>query len=193
MLDQVAIDALFLKARSQNKWTEEPVSEVQLRQVYDILKMGSTSANCSPARFVFVTSTEGKERLAPCLSSGNLAKTMSAPVCVIVAQDLEFYEKLPRLFPHADARSWFTSSPELAAETAFRNATLQGAYLMMAAKLAGLDVGAMSGFDKAKCDEAFFAGTKVKSNFLVNIGHGDPSGVFERLPRLSFEEACTIA
>ncbi|MDB5371925.1 MAG: malonic semialdehyde reductase, partial [Belnapia sp.] len=130
---------------------------------------------------------------APALSSGNLEKTMAAPVCVIVGTDMEFYEKLPQLFPHADARSWFTSSPALAEETAFRNGTLQGAYLMLAAKAVGLDCGAMSGFDKPKVDEAFFGGTKVKSNFLVNLGHGDPSGVFERLPRLSFEEACSLA
>jgi 3-hydroxypropanoate dehydrogenase len=193
MIDQAAIDTLFLKARTQNKWKDEPVTEDQLRQIYDILKFGSTSANCSPARFVFVTSKEGKEKLAPALSSGNLEKTMAAPVCVIVATDMEFYEKLPQLFPHADARSWFTSSPALAEETAFRNGTLQGAYLTIAAKLVGLDVGSMSGFDKAKVDEAFFAGTKVKSNWLVNLGHGDPSGVFGRLPRLSFEEACSIA
>ena len=193
MIDQAAIDTLFLKARTQNKWKDEPVTEDQLRQLYDILKFGSTSANCSPARFIFVTSKEGKEKLAPALSSGNLEKTMAAPVCVIVATDMEFYEKLPQLFPHADARSWFTSSPALAEETAFRNGTLQGAYLTIAAKLVGLDVGSMSGFDKAKVDEAFFAGTKIKSNWLVNLGHGDPSGVFGRLPRLSFEEACSIA
>ena len=193
MIDQAAIDTLFLKARTQNKWKDEPVTEDQLRQIYDILKFGSTSANCSPARFVFITSKEGKEKLAPALSSGNLEKTMAAPVCVIVATDMEFYEKLPQLFPHADARSWFTSSPALAEETAFRNGTLQGAYLTIAAKLVGLDVGSMSGFDKAKVDEAFFAGTKIKSNWLVNLGHGDPSGVFGRLPRLSFEEACSIA
>ena len=193
MTDQAAIDTLFLKARTQNKWKDEPVTEDQLRQIYDILKFGSTSANCSPARFVFVTSKEGKEKLAPALSSGNLEKTMAAPVCVIVATDMEFYEKLPQLFPHADARSWFTSSPALAEETAFRNGTLQGAYLTIAAKLVGLDVGSMSGFDKAKVDEAFFAGTKIKSNWLVNLGHGDPSGVFGRLPRLSFEEACSFA
>jgi 3-hydroxypropanoate dehydrogenase len=193
MIDQAAIETLFLAARTQNKWTDQPVSEAELRQIYDILKFGSTSANCSPARFVFVTSKEGKEKLAPALSSGNLEKTMAAPVCVIVGTDMEFYEKLPQLFPHADARSWFTSSPALAEETAFRNGTLQGAYLTIAAKLVGLDVGSMSGFDKAKVDEAFFAGTKVKSNWLVNLGHGDPSGVFGRLPRLSFEEACSFA
>jgi 3-hydroxypropanoate dehydrogenase len=193
MIDAATLDALFLTARTQNKWTSEPVTEAQIRQVYDILRQGPTSANSSPARFVFVTTPEGKEKLKPALSSGNLEKTMAAPVTAIVAIDMAFYEKLPQLFPHADARSWFTSSPALAEETAFRNGTLQGAYLMIAARACGLDIGAMSGFDKAMVDEAFFAGTSIKSNFLCNIGHGDPSGVFGKLPRLSFEEACTLA
>ena len=180
-------------ARTQNKWTSEGVSEAQIRQIYDILKMGPTSANCSPSRFVFVTTPEGKEKLKPALSSGNLDKTMSAPVTVIIGTDMAFYEKLPFLFPHTDAKAWFTSSPALAEETAFRNGTLQGAYLMIAARAVGLDVGAMSGFDKGKVDEAFFAGTTIKSNFLCNIGHGDPAGVFGKLPRLPFEVACSIA
>ncbi|GGC71850.1 putative NADH dehydrogenase/NAD(P)H nitroreductase [Siccirubricoccus deserti] len=193
MIDAAALDALFLTARTQNKWTSEPVTEAEIRRVYDILRQGPTSANSSPARFVFITTPEGKEKLRPALSSGNLEKTMAAPVTAIVAVDMEFYEKLPQLFPHDDARSWFTSSKALADETAFRNGTLQGAYLMIAARACGLDVGAMSGFDKAKVDEAFFAGTSIKSNFLCNIGHGDPSGVYPKLPRLSFEEACTLA
>lgn len=193
MIDQAAIDALFLNARTHNAWKPEPVSEAQLRQLYDILKMGPTSANSSPARFVFVMTPEGKERLRPALSSGNFEKTMAAPVTVIVGQDMAFYEKLPYLFPHTDAKSWFTGSPAVAEETAFRNATLQGAYLMIAARAIGLDVGAMSGFDKAKVDEAFFAGTTVRANFLCNLGHGDPAGLFGKLPRLPFEEACTIA
>jgi len=193
MIDAATLDALFLTARTQNKWTSEPVTEAEIRRVYDILRQGPTSANSSPARFVFVTTPEGKEKLRPALSSGNLEKTMSAPVTVIIGTDMEFYEKLPQLFPHADARSWFTSSKALADETAFRNGTLQGAYLMIAARACGLDVGAMSGFDKAMVDEAFFAGTSIKSNFLCSLGHGDPSGVFPKLPRLSFEEACTIA
>ena len=193
MIDQAAIDALFLNARTHNKWTPEPVSEAELHRLYDILKMGPTSANSSPARFVFVSTKEGKERLRPALSSGNLEKTMAAPVTVIIGYDTAFYEKLPYLFPHTDARSWFTGSPAVAEETAFRNGTLQGAYLMIAARAIGLDVGAMSGYDKAKVDEAFFAGTTVKSNFLCNLGHGDATGLFEKLPRLSFEEACTIA
>ncbi|WP_149535297.1 malonic semialdehyde reductase [Siccirubricoccus phaeus] len=192
MLDAAALDALFLKARTQNKWKSEPVSEAQIRRIYEILCQGPTSANSSPARFVFVTTPEGKEKLKPALSSGNLDKTMAAPVCVIIGTDMAFYEKLPQLFPHTDARSWFTSSPALAEETAFRNGTLQGAYLMLAARAVGLDIGAMSGFDKAKVDEAFFAGTSIKSNFLCNIGHGDPAGLFGKLPRLSFEEACSI-
>jgi 3-hydroxypropanoate dehydrogenase len=193
MIDQAAIDVLFLNARTHNKWTPGPVSEAELHRLYDILKMGPTSANCSPARFVFVSTPEGKEKLKPALSSGNLEKTMAAPVTVIIGMDMAFYEKLPYLFPHTDAKSWFTGSPAVAEETAFRNATLQGAYLMIAARAIGLDVGAMSGFDKAKVDEAFFAGTTVRSNFLCNLGHGDPAGLFGKLPRLPFEEACTIA
>src|SRR4051794_6382052 len=184
MIDQAAIDALFLTARTHNKWTPEPVSEAELHQLYDILKMGPTSANCSPARFVFVTTPEGKERLRPALSSGNMEKTMSAPVTVIIANDMEFYEKLPVLFPHTDAKSWFTGNQAMIDETAFRNGTLQGAYLMLAARAIGLDVGAMSGFNKALVDEAFFLGTRIKTNFLCNLGHGDPDGLFGKLPRL---------
>lgn len=193
MLDDAALDALFLTARTHNKFASEPVPEALLRRLYDTLKMAPTSANCSPARFVFVTTPEGKEKLRPALSSGNLEKTMSAPVCVIVATDPLFFEQLPKLFPHADARSWFTGSAAVAEETAFRNGTLQGAYLIMAARALGLDAGAMSGFDKAKVDAAFFADTGWKSNFLCNLGHGDPTALFERSPRLSFEEACRIA
>ena len=186
-------DLLFNEARTHNGWTDQPVSDEELTNLYDLTKMGPTSANCSPARFVFVRSAEGKEKLRPSLSSGNLEKTMSAPVTVIAAIDTEFYEKLPALFPHADAQSWFTSSAQMAEETAFRNATLQAGYLILAARALGLDTGAMSGFDKAKVDDAFFAGTKWKSNFLINIGHGDPSKLFGRLPRLSFEDACVFA
>jgi len=192
MIDQAVIDALLMTARTQNKWKPVPVSHQQIHRIYEILKHGATSANCSPARFVFVTTPEGKEKLRPALSSGNLEKTMTAPVTAIIGYDQEFFEKLPTLFPHTDARSWFTSSPALAEETAFRNGTLQGAYLMIAARMIGLDVGAMSGFDKAKVDEAFFAGTKIKSNFLCNIGYGDPTGLFGKLPRLGFDEACSI-
>ena len=192
MIDQAVIETLFLTARTHNKWTPQPVTEAELRRLYDILRMGPTSANSSPARFIFITTPEGKERLRPALSAGNLEKTMAAPVNVIIGYDTAFYEKLPFLFPHADARSWFSGSPAVAEETAFRNSSLQGAYLMIAARCIGLDVGAMSGYDKAKVDTEFFAGTTVKSNFLCNLGHGDATGLFEKLPRLPFEEACTI-
>lgn len=193
MLDDAALDTLFRSARTQNAWADRPVTDETLHQLYDLLKWGPTSANCSPARFVFVRSAEGKEKLRPALSAGNLAKTMAAPVCVIVAQDLEFYEQLGVLFPHVDAKPWFTGSAQVAETTAFRNATLQGAYLILAARALGLDAGPMSGFDQAKVDEAFFAGTSVRSNFLVNLGHGDPAGLFPRLPRLAFDAACTLA
>jgi len=192
MLDDTAIDTLFRTARTQNKWRDEPVSEAQLHQIYDLLKFGPTSANCSPARLVFVTTPEGREKLRPALSAGNIEKTMTAPVTAIVAHDPAFYDHLPRLFPHADAKSWFTSNAALAEETAFRNGTLQGAYLMLAARAVGIDSGAMSGFDKAKVDAAFFADSGFKSNFLVNLGHGDPAGVMERLPRFEFGEVCQI-
>lgn len=187
-----ALDALFLSARTQNKWSPGEIADATLVRLYDLLKMAPTSANCSPGRFVFVKSAEAKEKLRPALSKGNLDKTMSAPVTVIVAADKLFYDHLPRLFPHADAKSWFTSSPAMAEETAFRNATLQGAYLMLAARALGLDCGPMSGFDRKLVDEAFFSGTSWSANFLVNLGHGDPSGVLARSPRLDFSEACRI-
>jgi len=183
---------IFTEARTHNKWLERPVSDETLRQLYDLVKMGPTSANCSPARFVFVRSPEAKEKLRPALSSGNAEKTMAAPVTVIVAYDEAFYDRLPELFPHADARSWFTSSPDVARETAFRNGCLQGAYLIVAARMLGLDTGPMSGFKNRLVDEAFFAGTGWRSNFLVNLGHGDPAGLFPRLPRLAFDDACRI-
>ncbi|HEY0423461.1 MAG TPA: malonic semialdehyde reductase [Rhodopila sp.] len=193
-IDAAGLELLFKEARSHNAWTSEPVSDETLHELYDILKFGPTSANSSPARFVFIRTKEGKEKLAPALSAGNLNKTMSAPVTAIVAYDPKFYEKLPTLFPHnPDAISWFTSNDSLAATTAFRNGTLQGAYLLMAARSLGLDVGAMSGFDNAKVDAAFFAFNGWRSNFLVNIGHGDPAGLFGRSPRLPFDEACLLA
>jgi 3-hydroxypropanoate dehydrogenase len=192
-LDPAGLDLLFREARSHNKWRDEPVSDETLRDLYHLTKMGPTSANCSPARFLFIRTKEGKERLAPALSSGNLAKTMSAPVTVIVAYDPKFYEKLPTLFPHnPDAVSWFTSNESLAATTAFRNGTLQGAYLMVAARSLGLDTGGMSGFDNAKVDAEFLTGYGWRSNFLVNIGYGDPGGLFDRSPRLDFDEACKL-
>lgn len=192
-LDEKALAALFTEARTHNGWSDQPVTDAELHKIYELTRMGPTSANCSPARFVFVRSAEAKEKLRPALSSGNLEKTMAAPVTVIAAIDAQFFEKLPELFPHADAKSWFTSSPAVAEETAFRNATLQAGYLILAARSLGLDTGPMSGFDKAKVDQAFFTGTSWKSNFLINIGHGDPAKLFGRLPRLPFDEACVLA
>lgn len=188
-----ALDQLFRAARTHNAWQDVPVTDAQLHQVYELLKWGPTSANGSPARFVFVRSPEAKAKLAPALSDGNRDKTLAAPVTVIVATDYEFYEKLPQLFPHADARSWFAGNQPLIEATAERNGSLQGAYLILAARAAGLDAGPMSGFDNALLDDAFFAGTKIKSNFLVNLGVGDVAGLFPRSPRLSFDEACRIA
>jgi 3-hydroxypropanoate dehydrogenase len=192
-LENTARAEIFGEARTHFKWKPEPVSDATLQELYDLLKMGPTSANCSPARFIFLRTPEAKERLKPALSSGNLEKTMAAPVTVIVAEDPKFYDQLPKLFPHApDARSWFVSSEALAAETAFRNSTLQGAYLIIAARALGLDAGPMSGFDKAKTDEAFFSTSGWKSNFLVNLGYGDASVLFPRGPRLAFDEACVL-
>src|ERR1700756_3194268 len=193
-IDAAGHDLLFREARTHNKWKDASVADETLRELYDTLKYGPTSANSSPARFVFIRTREGKEKLAPALSAGNTEKTMTAPVTVIVAYDPKFYEKLPTLFPHnPDAISWFTSNDSLAATTAFRNGTLQGAYLLIAARSLGLDIGAMSGFDNAKVDAAFFSYNGWRSNFLVNIGYGDPSGVFSRSPRLDFDEACLLA
>ncbi len=191
-LDPSAFDQLFIDARTHNAWLDRPVSDDDLRQLYDLVRMGPTSANCCPARFVFVRTAEGKEKLKPCLSSGNLDKTVSAPVTVIVAYDTAFYEKLPALFPHADARSWFTSSPAFAEQTALRNSSMQAAYLIMAARAMGLDCGPMSGFDSKKLDEVFFAGSTWASNLLINLGHGNPEKLYERLPRLSFDDACQL-
>lgn len=192
-LDDRALDRLFREARTHNKWTDRPVPDAKLRELYDLLKWGPTSANASPARFVFVRTPEGKAKLKPALSAGNVEKTMTAPVTVIVAHDLHFYDRLPELFPHApDAKTWFTGSYSFAEQTAFRNSSLQGAYLILAARAVGLDAGPMSGFDNAKVDEAFLAGTNWKSNFLVNLGYGDPAGLFPRNPRLSFEEAARL-
>lgn len=193
MLDPKALDTIFLKARTHNAWTDKPVADETLRRLYDILKFGPTSANCSPARFVFVRSAAAKEKLKPALSEGNLAKTLAAPVTAVIGYDTEFYENLPRLFPQKDARSWFVGKPAHIETTAFRNGTLQGAYFIVAARAVGLDCGAMSGFDNAKVDAAFFPGGKIKSNFLCNLGYGDPKGVFPRNPRMAFEEACSFA
>jgi 3-hydroxypropanoate dehydrogenase len=193
-VDDSVLDLLFREARTHNGWSPRPVTDDTLRELYGLSRMGPTSANCSPARIVFVKSPEAKQRLAPALSSGNRAKTLEAPVTALIGYDMHFYEHLPRLFPQSkDARAWFTSSEPLALETAFRNGTLQGAYLIMAARALGLDAGPMSGFDNAKVDALFFAGTPVRSNFICSLGYGEPSKVFKRLPRLGFDEACTIA
>ncbi len=187
------LDQIFLKARTHSVWLPEPVSDELLREVYDHMKWGPTSANCCPARIVFVKSKEAKEKLLPCMAPGNVEKTKMAPVTAIIAYDGEFYEKLPKLFPHVDARSWFAGNEPLIESTAFRNGTLQGAYFLIAARALGLDCGPMSGFDNAKVDAAFFAGTSWKSNFICNIGHGDSAKVYPRAPRLAFEEACKIS
>jgi len=192
-LDQVALNTLFLNARTHNGWANTPVEDAMLHEIWKLVRMAPTSANCAPARIVFVKSQAAKEQLKPLLMDGNVDKTMAAPVTAIIGHDMEFYEKLPQLFPHTDARAWFVGSDELIAETAFRNGTLQGAYLMMAARSLGLDCGPMSGFDNAKVDETFFAGTKVKSNFLCNIGYGTQDDLFPRSPRFEFDEACRIA
>ena len=163
-----------------------------LHQIVDLTKLGPTSANSSPARFLFVKSREAKERLKPYLSEGNRDKTMKAPVCAIIGYDLDFYQHLPKLFPHADAKSWFAGNEAKIVETAFRNGTLQGAYLIMAARALGLDCGPMSGFDNEGVDREFFAGTKIKSNFLCNLGYGDASVLFPRSPRFSFDEMARI-
>lgn len=183
---------LFHEARTHNAWHDKDVPDALLRELVSLVLLGPTSANCSPARFVFVKSPEAKARLKPFLSEGNREKTMQAPVCAIIAHDLDFHDHLPGLFPHTDAKSWFTGNPQKIAETAFRNGTLQGAYLIMAARALGLDCGPMSGFDPAGVDEAFFAGTNVKSNFLCNLGYGDSDALRPRLPRFDFDQVARI-
>ena len=192
-LPDASLDRLFRTARTHNEILGE-VSDAQLHQLYDLLKWGPTTANSCPARFVFVKSAEAKAKLEPALDQGNHAKTMAAPVTVIVAYDMAFFEKMPYLFPHTDARSWFDGKSQEDLRTiCLRNGSLQGAYLIMAARSLGLDCGPMSGFDNAKVDAAFFAGTSWKSNFLVNLGHADPAKLFPRSPRLAFDEVALIA
>lgn len=191
-LDAQALDQLFLEARTFNAWLEKPVSDDLLARAVDLAKMGPTSVNCSPLRLVFVRSAEAKARLKPALAEGNVEKTMAAPVTAIIGHDLEFYEALPRLFPHMDAKPWFSGNAEFAATTAFRNGTLQGAYLIMALRAVGLDTGPMSGFNNALVDETFFAGTSVKSNFLLNIGYGSQEKLFARSPRFDFNEIAKV-
>lgn len=191
-LDSAALDQLFGGARTFSAWQDKPVEDILLQQLYAQLKFAPTSANASPARFVFVKSAAAKARLKPGLAPGNVDKTMAAPVTVIVAHDLEFYEQLPTLFPQVDARSWFVGNEAAILTTAFRNGSLQGAYLILAARALGLDCGPMSGFDNAAVDAAFFAGTAWKSNFLINLGYGETATLHPRNPRLSFAQACRI-
>ena len=192
MLNDAALRALFLDARTHNGWQDKPVTDAQLRQIYDLMKWGPTSANSSPARIVFVKSPEAKERLLACMNSGNVEKTRTAPVTAIIGMDMDFYEQLPTLYPRADARSWFVGDRQAIESTAMRNSSLQGAYFIMAARALGLDCAPMSGFDANKVNEAFFKGTTVKANFVCSIGYGDVSKLHPRGPRLSFDEACRI-
>ena len=189
----ITTEQLFDTARTQNGFTADPVSDAQLRQLYDLMKWAPTSANSSPARIIFVRTPAAREKLVACVSPGNVEKTTSAPVVAIIGTDYAFYEKLPHLFPHADAKSWFVGNQPMIDATAFRNSSIQGGYFILAARALGLDCGAMSGFDAAKVDAAFWAGTSVKTNFICNLGHGDASKLFSRSPRLSFDEACRIA
>lgn len=191
-LDAAALEQLFLEARTHNAWKDTPVSDDKLRAIAELSKWGPTAANSTPARFLFVRSPEAKAKLAPLLSEGNRTKSLSAPATVIVGYDITFYEKLPKLFPHNDVRPMFVGKPEIIEETAFRNASLQAAYFILAARALGLDTGPMSGFDRAGVDAAFFPDGKIKSNMLINIGYGDPVGLFDRLPRLDFEEYAVI-
>lgn len=186
-LPDVALDRLFRDGRSYNGYLEQPVAAEQLHAIWDLMKFGPTSANALPARMVWVTSADAKARLAAHASDTNKAKIMSAPVSVIIGMDMQFHDHLPDLFPHADARSWFVGNDAMIAATAIRNSSLQGAYLIMAARALGLDTGPMSGFDNAGVDAEFFAGTDVKSNFLTTLGYGDPASVFGRSPRPPFE------
>jgi len=188
-----ALDTIFRTARTHNAWQDKPVTDEQLKEIYELFKWGPTSANMSPARIVFVKSAEEKERLLPALMEGNREKTRQAPVTAIIGYDVKFYERLPELFPHApDAKTWFNWSDEWAEMNAFRNGSLQGAYFMIAARALGLDCGPMSGFDMNAVNELYFKGTDVKANFICNIGYGDPAGLFDRSPRLSFDDACKI-
>ncbi len=191
-VDPAALDTLFLKARSQNGWTSEPVTNEELRELYELMIYGPTSANTQPARIVFLTTPEAKERLRPGLSEGNL-KALAAPVIALIAYDLEFHDKIPQLFPHAPGfRDLFVNNPGMIEPHAFRNSSLQGAYFILAARAVGLDVGPMSGFDAPKVNAEFFPGDKVKVNFIAALGHGDPSKVMPRLPRLPFEEGAQV-
>ncbi len=192
ILDNAALATLFTEARSHNVWLDKPVSDELCQQIYNLAKWGPTSANCSPARFIFIKSVAEKEKLIACMDPGNQAKTMAAPVTVIIGMEMEFYEKLPQLFPHIDARPWFVGKPTVIESTAFRNSSLQGAYFMIAARALGLDCGPMSGFNAEKVNATFFANSSIKANFICSLGYGDASKLFARSPRLSFDEACRV-
>lgn len=190
---EACLNQIFYNARTHNKWQDKPVSNELLKEVYELMRLGPTSANCSPLRILFLRSKEAKERLRPHLSPGNVDKTMVAPATALLAYDLQFYEQLPHLFPFADAKSWFEGKPPFIQETAFRNSSLQGAYFIIAARACGLDCGPMSGFSSEGVDKEFFPDGQFKSNFLCNLGYGDPAGLpGPRAPRLSFDEACKI-
>lgn len=192
MLGNPALDTLFIQARTHNAWLDKPVSDKQLHQLYELMKWGPTSANSSPARIIFVRSPEAKEKLVACMAPGNADKTRAAPVTAIIGMDMQFYDKLPQLFPHTDARSWFVGNQALIEATALRNSSLQGAYFIIAARAIGLDCGPMSGFDANKVNAEFFPGTSIKANFVCSLGYGDKSKLHPRSPRLSFEEACKV-
>ena len=192
-LDDKALDLIFRAARTHSKWLNKPVPDALLQQAFELARMGPTSGNCQPLRILFVRGAEAKKKFEPCLSEGNRAKTMAAPATAIFAMDMEFYELMPRLFHDPPARSWFAGNPAAIEETAFRNSSLQAAYFILACRSLGLDCGPMSGFDKKKTDETFFAGTSWRSNFICNIGYGDKAALHPRNPRLDFAEACRIA
>jgi 3-hydroxypropanoate dehydrogenase len=192
VLPDAALDRLFRTARTYRAWRDQPVSDDTLRAVYDLMKWGPTSSNSSPARIVFVKSLAAKERLKPALDAGNVGKTMAAPVTAIVAYDLEFYTRMAVLSPGTDVQSTFVEHPDVTLETAMRNGSLQGGYLILAARAMGLDCGPMSGFDNARVDAAFFPDGTVRSNFLCNLGYGNPEKLRPRAPRLAFDEACRI-
>ena len=192
ILSDSGLDILFRQARTHSHWSDGDVGDVLLQAIYDLAKMPPTSANSSPMRLIFLRSQDAKDRLKPALSTGNLAKTMTAPVTAIIGYDTRFYELLPRLAPHGNARAWFEGNPALIEETAFRNGTLQGAYFILAARALGLDCGPMSGFDRDMVDREFFPDGRIKSNFLCNLAYGDASKLHPRAPRLDFEDACQI-
>ena len=191
-LEQSALSQLFIDARTHNSWQDKPVTDEQIKDLYELLKFAPTSVNCNPARFLFIKSPQAKERLLACVTPGNLEKTRAAPVTAIVGMDLDFYEQLPKLFPHVDAKSWFVGKDAYIESTAFRNSALQGAYLTMAVRALGLDCGAMSGFDADKVNAEFFPDGRVKVNFLLNIGYGNSASLMPRQPRPSFAEVCRI-